>query len=307
MSEQQPPRDAVDNAAEVISALARSAAGPNAEPVNPDETPLLLVREGQYNDGNHGQWAAGVTDKVRVLDLSAWATVPGRRSGGLILDEPASFEAYVNEFKVKGSTRLYANLEGAQLIAVFNDDVASPSGPGAWRDHRATLRLKRTPEWQAWRQLSGKKGGQREFAEFLEEHLDDITQPDAADLVEIARTFTASNKVTFRSGVNLTNGETRFQYDEELEGKAGATAQIDIPREFTLSLAIYEGTHAVQVTARLRWSLRDGNLLIGYVLVDADRLERDQFRAGVELTEAAVGLEALYGSPALPPSERTPF
>lgn len=300
MSEQLPDPSEVEAAA----ALGRAAAGVQSEPVNPDETPLLLVRElTLHGDRSHGDHT---TDKVRVLDLSPWAKNPARRSGGVVLDEPASFDAYVNEFKAEGATRLYANLEGAQLIAVFNDDQASASA-GAWRDHRATLRLKRTPEWTAWRSRSGKKDGQREFAEFLEEHLDDITQPDAADLIEIARTFTASNKVTFRSGVNLTNGETRFQYDEELEGKAGATGQIDIPREFGLSLAIYEGTEKLEVTARLRWSLRDGNLLIGYVLVDADRLERESFRSEVEACQASVGLEALYGTPASPPSEKLPF
>lgn len=293
--------DQDNDAAERIERLSRQNAGPTTQPADPDAQPLLLVREAIRNsDGS-------VTDHVRLLDLSAHALRPARRSGGVLFDEPASFELYVNEFKAAGPTRLYAKLDANEVIAVFNDDDVKTDGAGAWRDHRATLRVQPTEEWQAWRRWDRKLVDQTTFAEFLEERLADIASPPAADLIEIARTFTASNNIAFRSAINLTSGETQFRYEEELEGKAGSQGQVAVPSEFSLRLAVYEGTDSEDVTARLRWRLKDGNLSIGYLLVDASKIERDAFRDEVSSMAAATGIEPLFGRPATPPSEKAPF
>jgi uncharacterized protein YfdQ (DUF2303 family) len=272
--------------AEVVERLARAAAGPQAMTgVSPDQ--LIVVREQEATGADH----------VRVLDLEQYRSEPARRRGEVQLDEPASFEAYVNEFKADGICRLYADLRGAQLVAVFNDDnpVGGSDGRGAWRDHRATLAVQPTPEWMAWLAHDKQLVGQVEFAEFLEEHLPEISEPPSADMLEIVRSFTATNNVVFRSGINLTSGETQFAYDEQLEAKAGTKKQLTVPTTFTLALVIYEGTDPVAVSARLRWRLRDGNLRIGFLLDDAQRMEREAFRSQVANASAATGLEALYG------------
>lgn len=293
--------DDANTAAERIEQLSRQAAGPLTEIADPDAHPLLLVREQTTHPDRT------VTDKVRLIDLSAYSLRPARRSGGVVFDEPGSFEAYVNEFKGSGSTRLYAKLDANEVIAVFNDDDAKTDGAGAWRDHRASLRVQATEEWQAWRRADRKWFDQTTFAEFLEERLADIAAPPAADLIEIARTFTASNNIAFRSAINLTSGETQFRYEEELEGKAGAKGQIAVPSEFALFLSVYEGTDPEEVTARLRWRLKDGNLSIGYLLIDASKIEREAFRDEVTNMAAATGIEPLYGRPAMPPSAEVPF
>lgn len=284
--------------AEVVERLARAAGGVQAEQVHPDELLLLsLVRERVFSANRDGY-----EERVRVIDLEGYAARPKRRSGLVKFEEPGSFERYVNEFQSAGGTRLYADLAGGQVTAILNDDNPNPSdaGNGAWRDHQAVLLMQPTLEWMAWTGRAKVFTGQVEFAEFLEEHLADVIEPSSADLIEIARTFTASNNISFRSAVNLSSGETQFAYDEELEAKAGAKKQLTVPTEFKLSLSIYEGTDPVQVTARLRWRLKDGDLRIGYLLNDAKRMEREAFRSEVATASAATGLEAFFGTPAGP-------
>lgn len=282
--------------AAVVADLAQQAGLVNLAMVDPADPKLLLVRE---------------NDVVRVLDVEKYAMHPSRRSGAVEFDEPESFASYVNEFKHDGETRFYCSLVEPQALAILNDDrpdpaVSSPGDPpaGAWRDHVAILRLVRTPEWERWRSMDGAMHSQTEFAEFLELNLRDITDPDAATLVEIARAFTVSSDIQFRSAQNLATGETQFAYDEQHQATAGGTKNIAVPKEFTLLIAPFQGTPTISVTARLRYRLRGGGLTLGFMLDNPSDIEREGFRSIVEHVSAQIELPALYGRPAPPPRPR---
>lgn len=284
--------------AEAVADLARRAADVNAAEIHePEGERFHLVREAVQSPGGATQ------DRVRVLSMEAFAKRPYRRRGTVVFDDPASLVAYVNNFKAEGATRLYASLAGRSAVAVLNDDDGAGLDDhqvpdlGAWRDHRAELRVQPTPQWTRWRERSGAWGSQADFAEHLEINLADITDPVAADLVEIARSLTASNDVQFRSAVNLQSGEIRFAYDENVQAKAtglgGAT--IDVPKTFTLHIAVFQGTEPVDVTARLRYKLAGGNLMLAYILLNADDIEREQFHEQIEAVGTGVDLTPLYG------------
>lgn len=291
------PDDALPTEAGVVADLAALAAGVQHVPIDPDAVRLVLVREVVHNAES-----ARTISTVKVLSLEPWAAEPERRKGTVCFDESESFASYVNEFKAPPATRLYASLSSRALTAVLNDDEPGREDAphGAWRDHRAVLSVKTTPEWDRWRKADGHLVSQGEFAEHLELNLGDITEPVAADLVEIARSFTASTDVQFRSAVNLQTGETRFAYDENTQAQATGSggSSIDIPRVFTLALAVFQGTDPITVTARLRYRLKNGNLSIGYLIDKADDIERQAFATEADVVSAETGLKVLYGNPA---------
>lgn len=282
--------------AAVLRDAVLDAAHVNHEPVDPDATRLLLVRE--TRDGG--------ASTVRVLDLEPWATHPERRTGAVEFDEPASFVLYVNEFKSADETRFYASLAEPRALAVLNDDRPGEVDPptGAWRDHVAALRLVRTPEWDRWLTNDGEMMTQVEFAEFLEINMRDVIEPDAATLIEIARAFTVSSDVQFRSAQNLATGETQFAYDEQHQASAGGTKKVEVPKEFTLDIAPFQGTPKIHVTARLRYRLRGGALSLGYMLDNPNDIEGAGFRSIVESVGDEIGLPVLYGRPAPTPRLR---
>jgi uncharacterized protein YfdQ (DUF2303 family) len=282
--------------AAVVADLAHAAAGVRSDLAHPDEGGVLLVRERTVNH------ASMLTqDHVRVLDLEPWADRPRRRRGNVTLDDAASFERYVNEFKADGSTRIYASLTGHIITAVFNDDTPSPdddAAQGAWRDHRAHLTLQPTDDWTTWARHDRRLMSQADFAQHLEDNLPSIATPASADLVEVARSFQATNDVQFRSALNLASGETRFAYDESVEAKAGAKGNLEVPSQFTLRLAPYEGCDLVDVVARLRFKISGGNLQLGYFLVDADRIKRAAWDEVIGAVGSVTGIEPLMGTPA---------
>lgn len=284
--------------AAVVADVARQTAGVKHTQVKPDVEKILLVRELTGLD----------TDQVRVLSMEKFAPAPYRRRGTALFDDPASLVLYVNTFKAEGLARLYASLAKRQAVVVLNDDDPADNDSadtiGAWRDHRAELAVRATPEWERWRAMDSKLVGQTDFAEHLELNLADIVEPVAADLVEIARSFTASTDVQFRSAVNLQSGETRFAYDENTTAQATSSggSTIDVPRTFALRIAVFQGTEPLDVTARLRYRLHGGHLTIGYLLDKADDIERNAFQNEIEDVAKDVGLVALYGQSPMPPS-----
>lgn len=290
--------------ADAVAEIARKGAQVNAaEVTRPDSERFHLVREAMQAPGGP------IQERVRVLSMEAFADRPYRRRGTIVFDDPGSIVSYVNEFKVEGATRIYASLPARIATAILNDDDSGGTDVdlGAWRDYRAELRVLVTPEWARWRESDGKKMSQGEFAEHLEVNLPDVAEPAAADLVEIARSLTASNDVQFRSATNLQSGEIRFAYDENVQAKATGSggSSIDIPKTFTLRIAVFQGTDPIEVTARLRYQLSHGSLFLSYLLLNADDIERRAFHEQVEAVGVGVGIVPLYGTapPPVAPQE----
>jgi uncharacterized protein YfdQ (DUF2303 family) len=276
--------EAGGTSAAVIAETARMAAGVNAVEAEPGKVYLARTRT---DDGG---------EVISIEDMEMYSAAPRRRSGTARLDRALSFIDYTKEFKGR-DTRVYADIRVPEIVAVFNDDT-SVDDSGAWRDHRAILRLQRTPEWERWLERDTVMGTQVEFAEHLELCLRDIAVPAAADLIEIARSFTASNSIQFRSAQNLANGETRFAYDEEVSASAGPKQNVEVPREFRLMLSPFRGGEVVEITARLRYRLANGVLKIGYILDGTQEVEENAFAFDLDLIEERTEITPLWGRPA---------
>lgn len=233
-----------------------------------------------------------------VIDLGYLAERPRRPTGRAELHTAGALSSYTNTHKW-GWAALYADQYHRTMVAVLNGN--EPTGdtgeePAAgWGDHRATLTLRHTTEWLAWAEHDGELLSQRSFAEHLEDHLDEVVSPPAAELLELAKTFQAKVGVEFESELVLESGQRRLTYKETVAARAGHTGQITIPKEFDLGLAPFEGTDSYRLRARLRYRINGGNLTIGYQLVRPEDVCRDAFAAEVAKVEEATGLAALRG------------
>lgn len=207
-----------------------------------------------------------------VVDTEQYQPTPDRAKS---VYRPATVDALVaviTRHHDPASTTIWVHPESGQVVAVFND--AAPGTPG-WRDHRAQLDLQQTKEWRHWVSRDGSLMSQVEFAEHIEDGLPELVTPPAADMLELAQSFQATQGATFRSAHRLQDGRVQAQYDEEVTASAGQSGQLAIPNEFLLSIAPFLGEAPYGVTARLRYRLGGGNLKIGYRLVRPDAVVRD--------------------------------
>ena len=223
---------------------------------------------------------------------------PRRITGTAHMVDHASLADYVTEHDT-GAATLYADVDQLVIVAVLNDDH---DGAAGWRDHRAFLKLRTTPEWDHWTKADGKSFDQATFAEYLEQHAHDVVSPDAATMVEVARTFQARRDVEFSSAVNAQDGSVQLTYNETIDGRAGR-GQMTVPDTFVVRLAPFYGADPVEVTARFRYRLRAGELTLGYALLHTDRIIRMAFDTVVEELEELTGQDVHQGLPAEPRSD----
>lgn len=218
---------------------------------------------------------------------------PRRLKGSVSVEDVASFAAYVAEFYAAERTTAWVDMTGHRVTAILDDAHRDRS---AWREHRATLQLRRTPEWTRWRSNDNQLMLPEAFAEHIEDSEVEIVAPSAAELLEIAQTFHGSTKSEFRAGTRLKSGEVHFEWVEETTASAGKRGELEIPDKFELSVAPFHGEDRCAVTALLRFRVRDGKLAIGYKLVRPDDVERDAMELIAEKLRASID-RVYLGSP----------
>jgi uncharacterized protein YfdQ (DUF2303 family) len=196
---------------------------------------------------------------------------PTRPRGTTQLASADTFCMWIVERKGDHS-RIYATnspQQGVSFVAVLDDttDAAAPM----WGDWRAQYTPLVSPEWSIWSGMSGKRGPQKEFAEFIEQNLDDVFssgehEPAGAVLLELSQVLHATTKAEFSSAVRLSNGTTQLRYSETTTA-TGGNGSLDVPEMFFLSIPVFIGGPHYKVAARLRYRVQGSTLQIGYDLV----------------------------------------
>lgn len=179
-----------------------------------------------------------------------------------------SFLHYWNQYVEDWST-VFVDIEAGQVHGIL--DYHDTGDPG-WCVHRVSYPLPQTPEWRSWKAASGKPREQAEFARWIEDHIDDVTDPPGAELLEVARTLEARRNLHFRSGLRLDNGAVQLTYHEEIEGKAGSAGQLTIPTEIKLGMRLVRGGEAYEVKARFRYRIKEGSCVMWFELIRPDRI-----------------------------------
>ncbi len=176
-----------------------------------------------------------------------------------------SFIEYVADFATP-NTRIFADLPNARFLAVIDfHEAENPDAPSAPLAHRANLALKVSEEWSRWSGISGKLMAQALFVRFLEENMGDIEEPSGADILELAKDFSALRKVSFSQAYRSQTGDTSVDYAVEIEGRA-KSGSINVPNKFVLRIPVYYGEPPIEQHAFLRYTIDDGQLKLGLEL-----------------------------------------
>lgn len=249
-----------------------------------------------------------------TLPLERFADNPRRKRAKVTLEDQDSFARYVNQHKLAFVTALFGRISEAggsfaaimdyhtqNVLAAEGDAIETAGETARWGEHRADFTLAFTPEWLRWTKKDGVPLSQLEFAEMIEDNLPDIMEPRAADLLEIVQDLTAKKDVNFKSTLRLDNGQVGLVYDETIStGKRDG--QIDLPREFTLSIAPFRGSPAVGIKARLRFRINDGVLEFVYRLNQPNKVLETAFDGARTYIAAQTGLPVLLGGASVTPA-----
>lgn len=234
-----------------------------------------------------------IPDQTKVEDLEHLLPVPRRKRAKLQFDEPESFIRYVNQNK-GAETRIFASNRCA-FEAILDYHGHGPVQQPSWCEHRASLGLSLSQEWQVWNSRDRQWFGQKDFAEFLEDHQIDVINPPGAELLDIALTIQADTSIEFLSGMRLQDGSCNLRYKTTVGAKAGAAGELEIPAALTIQIPIYRGASVRQIDAKLRYSIADGKARFQYLIWQKERLLDESFKAVVSTIADATQIVPFMG------------
>lgn len=233
-----------------------------------------------------------VPEDHKILSLEAFLPIPSRKVGAPSFTHAKSFCEYVNQQKSEES-RLYV-VNPTQMVAVLNHHGKANAG---WWDHRATFTLTKTPEWLTWNQNNTVNKTQRDFAQFIEDNSLDIEEPKGTELLDLVRTVKASQSLDVVGEIDEKNETVSGTFLVTARNKAGAKQEMELPGEFRILVAPYEGGERLSVRARLRLQLCAPKFMLRYELVRAQQIEKEALNQIVAGVTKEIDMVAWFGTP----------
>lgn len=223
------------------------------------------------------QIAVPKTCKLRTVDLESLGVAPRRMAGAATFSTAESWLAYVARHAT-AHTVAWCDFNPQTFALAFTatlDDHA-PGVPG-WRAHTARFRPDMSAEWKAWKSQDRQALTQLAFAEWLQEHEDDINSsaaglPTSLQMHQMATEFVANEERTLKSTVRLQSGGVRLTYIADPD--SGTTETMQMFERFAIGIPVFHGGSAWSITARLKYSLERGAVRFRFELVRPDRVHQ---------------------------------
>ena len=164
---------------------------------------------------------------------------------------------------------------GGDMATAIVDYHAKESAQAGWRDHCATFSARYSDEFAQWHKNNKRLMPQQDFASHIEDLASTVVEPTAADMLELAARFEVKTNVNFVSGQRQSSGERKFTYEETIASKAGQVGEVTIPETIHIRVEIAEGLPAQDLSMRFFYRINEGDLSLGYKIMnlrDAERL-----------------------------------
>jgi uncharacterized protein YfdQ (DUF2303 family) len=228
----------------------------------------------------------------KVVSTEQYGEHPLHKQAGRTVRDVRSLLTYLDKHAVDGETEVYADPKDSTIVAVL--DAHAGQGLHAGREaHTVTLALQHSEPWKRWTELDGKEMPQLVFANFIEDNLPDIVKPLPADMLEVAQSLQGSVKVEWKNSERLGNGQTKLQYEESVEARAGHKGDLEIPTEFVIALRPYLGGEVYGVKVRLRYRLDHGRVLFTYLLDRPFAVLEEAFADMVNILQLGIDSETV--------------
>ena len=219
-----------------------------------------------------------------------------RQTGTIGAESLESLVSYVERHHGESSA-IFASAIGHNITAVMdwhsdtqNDGIDSTKlatgirnlSSAGFARHQVILPLQFSDQWKAWAKINGQHIQQKALAEFIEEYLSDIVEPDAAAVLETVLTLSGKKSVNYKNAVRLANGDVSLVWEETTESKAGQTGDLKVPSELKLRIPVYAGCEdetTFEIRTMFRYNIHDGALTFQLKMLGIERIREMAFDA----------------------------
>lgn len=270
----------------------------DTNPINASSAAALLaagaaVSQPRTDPQPHGRTFVVVPLDHHVEYLSE-SPIPNHPKGLVKLRDAASFIRYYIDHATSDS-RVFCTQDPARFLAVFDEFLADEelvSDQANWREFRADFTVPASREWLLWNASNRKAMNQKEFAEFLQDNLPDITVPSGAELYEIALNFEAQQSGSFISSQRLQDGSHNMTFRADNSG-----GTVRLPEYIALQIPVFENEAPRDLRARLRYRAKDQALTLWYELERPHKVLEAAFLETRERIASETQTVPLMGTP----------
>ena len=225
------------------------------------------------------------------INLDTLREHPSRAVGKYAFGDLESFADYVNRLG-SSSTIIWAEFDPQKTVLKYTAvlDDHSPVAPG-WRHHTATFEPQRSYEWRTWTESDLVAQTQLEFADFLQDHTNDIVAPDGTALPsslqmqKMATEFVYHQEHAVSSHVRPSSGGIRLTYIADPDSATNEVMQVF--EKFALGIPVFRDGPAWRVDVRLKYRVASAKVLFTYALQRPDLVYQHAAKASLDAARAA--------------------
>ena len=226
---------------------------------------------------------------------------PINPAGTLTLLTPESFALAIKD-NSDVRTKVFADSENGLIACVFDflevggqvfnsPNMVLPAT--GWGQLSAVIKFSESRKLKEWRNMLEWRS-QADFANFLEDHLEDVLDPAGQDLLAIATDLEASSQGSFKGKMNLDNGSVRFSYQDDVE------TTVEVPRLLTLGIPLFEHGSKYKLGARLRFVISGGSVKFKLLFTNLQDAKDQEFERIVQEIEDKAVVSIYRGRLSLP-------
>lgn len=174
-------------------------------------------------------------------------------------------------------TAIFCDAENYAINAVFDfreRDLAGGQDNG-WCQFTASMKLMQSRKLTEWKRTLTAMS-QVDFANFLEDHLEDVVEPSGTHLLAIATDLEASSSGSFSGRVTLQNGNVALNYTDETK------TTVEVPKEIMLGIPLFEHGPRYRLRARLRYQVAQGQVKFRLIFANLEDAIDHEFKGLVE-------------------------
>ena len=248
-----------------------------------------------------------------AAEADKWRVAPRFREGSAYVETLESFIALVNRHKDESSA-IFANLKAERpwLRAVIDyHTLERTPRDGA---HLIHYDFPLSPEFLAWRAISGRKLDQTQFAEWIEDHIHELASPTVDEdreffdtlglkfglpheLVKVARGISIHAAVKVSNIQTLATGEAQMAFEETHDVKDSDRKPIKVPGLVLVSVPLFYGGDLVRLPFRLRYERVGGAVVWKFLAFRLDRILLGALEGEYERAIEGTGLPGFRGTP----------